>query len=499
MSSRESSETIPLGAKPIGVVDRIPTPEEAFNLTKLDTKALVLKVLGPAVIALGLAIGSGEWLMGPSVAARYSLLLFWIAIVSIVLQVFYNYTWARLTVATGEPPVVLLGRLPGGRFWTWFGSINLVVGHFIPGWASAAATGLLALILARIPGAAESELVRWTAVGLFLLCAIIVSIGGKIESSLEIVNKIMVSFVLIGLVFIIAPLTVTGEAIGEAARGVVSFGYLPPGTDVFLLAGWFGYAGQAAALNYYWIAFYRDKGYGMGHLVGYIPALIGGKKVTLSPLGKLFKITKENLGIFKRWERILNIEMWGLWFLGAILGMFMPALIVRSLVPVGTALPAWGIAAHMAEAFAAKVGRWGFYFVSLIGFFVLFSTQLGVVDGAITRPVFDGVWATSEGVRKWAKEDPRRFYYLFLAIYLIFGCASLWISYPLMLVLINANITHFAGLWVIPALIYLDRKIIPKELRTPAWMHIFNILLMACHIFFFVAIVLFYGFGVRIF
>jgi len=498
LSSKEPSEII-LGARPIGIVDKIPTPEEAFNLTKLDAKALVLKVLGPAVIALGLAIGSGEWLMGPSVAAKYSLLLFWIALISIILQVFYNYTWARLTVATGEPPVALMGRLPGGRFWTWFGTANLLAGHFIPGWASAAATGLLALFLARIPGAAESELVRWTAVGLFLLCALIISVGGKIESSLEVANKIMISFVLIMLIFVVAPLTVTGEAIGEAARGAFSFGYIPPGVDIFLIAGWFGYAGQAAALNYYWIAFYRDKGYGMGSIVGYIPALIGGKKVTLSPLGKLFKITDENLKIFKRWEGILNIEMWGIWFLGALLGMFLPALIVRSLVPVGTALPAWGIAAHMAEVFAAKVGRWGFYLIGLIGFFILFSTQLGVVDGAITRPVVDGFWATSETIRKWAKEDPRRFYYPFLVLYLIFGCASLWISYPLMLVLINANITHFAGLWAIPALIYLDRKVMPKELRAPAWMHIFNIALMICHIFFFVAIVLFYGFGIKIF
>jgi hypothetical protein len=68
-----------------------------------------------------------------------------------------------------------------------------------------------------------------------------------------------------------------------------------------------------------------------------------------------------------------------------------------------------------------------------------------------------------------------------------------------MLLLINANICHFIGLWIIPALIYIDKKIMPKELRAPIWMHINNIILMATHLFFFIAIILYYGFGVKIF
>lgn len=38
--------------------------------------------------------------------------------------------------------------------------------------------------------------------------------------------------------------------------------------------------------------YYRDAGYGMGHRAGYIPAVIGGKKMSVSPLGKIFKMTK---------------------------------------------------------------------------------------------------------------------------------------------------------------------------------------------------------------
>lgn len=49
-----------LSTRPIEVVDECPAPEEVFKVPKLVTKALVLRVLGPAAIPLGVAISSGE-------------------------------------------------------------------------------------------------------------------------------------------------------------------------------------------------------------------------------------------------------------------------------------------------------------------------------------------------------------------------------------------------------------------------------------------------------
>ncbi|MEM1546565.1 MAG: Nramp family divalent metal transporter [Candidatus Methanomethylicia archaeon] len=488
-----------LGVRPIHIADRLPTPEEVFKVSRLDAKSLLTKVLGPAAIPLGMAIGSGEWLMGPSVAATYGLMLFWMVWIGCVLQTIYNISWARLSVATGEPPIVLLNRIPPGpKFWGWFTPLNVFLRMFIPGWASAAATGLVAIMLGKIPGAAEAEFIRWVAVGLFLICILITLFGAKIESTLETVMKALIIFVLFSLIFIVAPLTVTGEALSEAARGFVSVGATVAGLDVLLIGGWWAYIGDAAAANFDGMNYYRDKGYGMGSIVGYIPAVIGGKKVALSPLGSIFKLTKENLEVFKRWERVVFMDQWGIFFVGAMFGMCLPALCVRSVVPLGTTLPAWGIAGHMANEFAAKVGPWGFYYICLIGFAILFSTQMGVVD-RVVRNLVDCGWGVTKKISEWAKGDPRKFYYPVLVLYAIFGCAALWISFPLMLLLINANICHFIGIWVIPALIYIDRKIMPKELRAPIWMHINNIILMATHAFFLIAIIAYYGFGIKIF
>ena len=49
----------------------LPTPEEVFDKPKIGTREIITVVLGPSVIALGAALGSGEWLLGPLAFGRY--------------------------------------------------------------------------------------------------------------------------------------------------------------------------------------------------------------------------------------------------------------------------------------------------------------------------------------------------------------------------------------------------------------------------------------------
>jgi Mn2+/Fe2+ NRAMP family transporter len=496
MSSSE--EMVMFGTKPIRVVDKLPTPEEIFKIPRLTWTNMFAKVFGPSFIVLGGAIGSGEWLMGPAVAAAYGLGLFWLVWVGMIQQTVYNCWWARMVVMTGEPINVLLARVPPKDFWSTLSMIFSFLRMFWPGWAAAAATGALAIVLGRIPGPAEAELVRWTGVVLFLICAFLVSIGGKIEATLEIVMKAMVIGILVLLIFVIAPLTITPTTLAETAKGMVSIGYIPAGVDILLFAGWYAYTGDAAAANADGSGYWRDKGYGTGSKVGFIPAVIGGKKVPLSPVGAIFKLTPENLKTWKVWERLTYLDMWLVFFIGGMFGMLLPSMIVASLVPPGTTLPAWGIAAHVANEFAAKVGPWGYYLIALTGFLVLFSTQLGVVD-RLTRILTDVSWNSVGRLREWAKGDVRRIYYLLLTIYLIFGCFAMWVAAPLIILLIGATVVHFWGLWLIPVLTYLDRKLIPKELRTPLWVIIITWTMWAFHVLFAIALTLYYGFGIKIF
>jgi len=493
-----SGEAFKLGVRPIEVVDKLPTPEEVFGVPKITTSNLITKVLGPAMIALGAAIGSGEWLMGPSVAALYGLGLFWLVIIGCFLQTVFNISFCRVTLATGEPAIVYFTRVkPGPILWGWI-ILIVVWGQLVwPGWASAAATGLGSIILGRIPTAADATFVRLLGIVLFIICLIICMVGYKIERTLEIVMWAMMIFVFVSLLFIIAPLCVTGEAISEMGRGIVSFGYIPKGVDIFLLAGWWAYIAYATGNNFVMSNFYRDKGYGMSYLVGYIPAVIGGKKVPVSPVGKTFNISPENLATWRRWMRLLRYDQWGIFFVGGVIGMFLPSLIVRSLVPVGTKLPAWGIAAHVATQFAAKVGPWGFYYICLIGFLILFSTQLQVVD-VLMRNTVDLAWSVSEAVRRIAKGDIRVLYYSLFIVYIIWACIAFWLEQPLVLLLLGANAANLGGVFSVPLTMYMNRQL-PKELRPAAWEYVILVIFWFSCIFFFTAMILGQVFGIKIF
>src|SRR5436309_14792896 len=118
-----SGETMQIGKSrpPLPLTD-LPEPEEVFKIKgRIGTKQLFLYVLGPSMIALGVSIGSGEWLVGPRTVGGSStgfIGIGWIVLVSAILQVFYNVELGRFTLATGEARVVAFGRVPPG-FWLW--------------------------------------------------------------------------------------------------------------------------------------------------------------------------------------------------------------------------------------------------------------------------------------------------------------------------------------------------------------------------------------------
>jgi Mn2+/Fe2+ NRAMP family transporter len=498
--SESSSSQIKLGARPIEVADKIPTPEEVFKLPKIGWKETFLVLMGPAFIAAGDAFGSGEWLMIPAFTVRYGWGMAWAIWLLVLCQAIYHIMWARLIVVFGEIPAIFFSRLPGGpKFWSWFVAINHAARVAWPGWAMGAATAAAAIILGRIPGPADAPFVRGVAAVLFFLVLLTLLFGGKIERILEVVEKVLILFIVFALLFIVLPLTIKMEVLKEFAVGLVSIGYIPHGVDILLLGGFVGYVGSAMAHNWYNVVYYRDKGYGMGSAVGYIPSAIGGVKVYVSPIGKFPKPTPENVATVKKWMRIVTLDQMLIYFIISTFAGTVPALIATSLLPRGTVLGGWGVAAHVSEAFAKVVGPWGFYLISFIGLSILFTTQLMLSDN-LSRNIIEIFWSTSEGVRRWAKGDIRRLYYTLLVVYIIFAVIIIWSGMePLLVLLISANVPHFMAFWAIPALIYINEKLLPKEYRSPRWMYIFLAIMFVFSAVIFVGLVLYYGFGIKIF
>ncbi|MEW5720722.1 MAG: Nramp family divalent metal transporter, partial [Chloroflexota bacterium] len=245
-----------------------------------------LGAIGPGIIILGVSIGSGEWLLGPAAFVKYGLALLWVATVAILLQTIFNTEVIRYTLYTGEPIFTGFMRTkPGVNFWGIFYAILFFLQVGWPVWAGAAATAIFYLFLGRLPRATDGTIVYAIGVGTFLLCVAILLFGRRIERTLETFNWILVLLIVTGLAalcVILAPpaqwASVLLGLIGFDTR-TRAFDLFPAGADWFLIGAFAAYSGAGGMVNLMIASWARDKGYGMGRVVGFIPAAIGGQKV----------------------------------------------------------------------------------------------------------------------------------------------------------------------------------------------------------------------------
>lgn len=455
-----------LGYGPPVEIDELPKPPRMVFRE-------VMKIIGPSAIILGVAIGAGEWLIGPSNVVLYGPYILWIATVSIILQTFLNLEMVRYAMYAGEPIFNGIMRLwPGPRFWAPILIVLSVAERAWPSWAFACATAVVAAAIGRIPGAQDAMLVMITGVILALIVVAIVSVGGVIERALEIAQWVMIFLIIITLV-ILAVFAATPSTALETAKGFFTFGYIPKGATLILLGALAGYAGAGGLNNTTITNYYRDKGFGMGAKVGAIPSIIRGKKITVSPSGKIFEINQVNLERWKTWRKLAWIDIVGIFTTGAFIGMYLPTLLAYSLIPQGTKLPTWGIAAYQGEYFTKLWGYAGWVIALLVGIWVLFSTQLGSTD-MVTRTLVDLVWQASERVRRWARGDIKRLYYTVLTFIIIWIFFAFMLNYilgivPLAWILMVANISNLVLAVTGAATIYINYKFLPREIRIPWW------------------------------
>jgi hypothetical protein len=186
-------------------------------------------MLGPSIIAGGAAIGGGEWLMGPTVTAKYGGALLWLATVSILCQVIYNIEISRYTLYSGEP--IMNGKfrtLPGPALWLWL-YILVDFGAIIPYLSKNAATPLFVLIYNRVPAesiAGDPQKVMYLSYAIFLLCCLPLIFGGKIYKSLKALMTFKIILVL-GFLLALAVFFSNFETWKEIGVGFFRFGTIP--------------------------------------------------------------------------------------------------------------------------------------------------------------------------------------------------------------------------------------------------------------------------------
>ncbi|MCI0624112.1 MAG: Nramp family divalent metal transporter [Acidobacteria bacterium] len=465
-------------------------------------------LLGPGLLMVGASIGGGEWLLGPAMTAQYGATFIWIAVLSIILQGCYNLEVMRYTLYCGEP--ILLGCFrtwPGPILWTVV-YLALDFGAVWPYLAANAAIPLTAAFLGHIPGAAvnlagnpipeltqhfELEIKSWVSYGIYLSAFFPLIFGGKVYNALERVMALKVVLVLGYLLFIgfwlVSPNTwykVFSGLLGTPAmqdgtfsfRGLSALFDQPP--DFALLATFAAIAGAGGLSNANMSGYCRDKGWGMGSLVGAIPSVVGGSTVSLSHTGKVFRLSAQALKRWQGWIRVIRRDQWGIWVFGCILGVAIPSLVSLEFIgDLGRSVSGDELAAITAKLIWERTGHKIFWWLTLLcGFLVLGPSVVSGIDGFIRRWT-DIVWTAMPAVRKLNGNQVKYVYYGLMMVNGIFGLAVLILMPdPLEMVKVTGVLFNYALGFSAIHILFVNCLFLPAELR-PSWLMRFSLLVVA--------------------
>lgn len=462
-----------------------PAPEAVSGLQPWSTSALPAPpmpkglswagVVGPGIIVLGLSIGSGEFLLGPAGFVKHGLTLLWVTSVAVFLQTVFNTEVMRYTLATGEPAFTGFMRTrPSSSFWAWFYSILYFFQSGWPAWAANAAGAIFFLFARRLAGPEDSGIVYAIGVGTFLATVMVLLVGRRIERTLELLNWVLVVCILGGFL-ILAVMFVPGSTWLAAGAGFAGydisanrFNFLPSGTDFFLLGAFAAYSGAGGVSNITLANWARDKGYGMGQVAGYIPAAIGGQKVHLAHTGFTFPLDAESMTRWRGWWRIVRADQWGIFFVGALLGMALPALLYVTFLPAGSDIRGLGIGAALAQGISGTGGVSVGIAVAFMGAWILFKTQLDIMEG-MTRAITDILWTGSSRVRNWRGGDVRMVYYGVLGLIVVWGIIAMRLATPIVLLQLGANVAGIVFIIASLHILYVNTRLLPVPLRPPLW------------------------------
>jgi hypothetical protein len=470
-------------------------------------------LLGPGLVLGGAAIGGGEWLAGPLTTARYGGAILWLATLSILAQVLYNLEISRYTLYCGEP--IFNGKFrtpPSPMFWL-VAYLVLDFGSVFPYLAANAATPLAAVMVGEVPRLDHAydvfgvvtvtgkTLIQFLKYAVFLGVLAPLIFGGKVYNSLKLIMGVKI-FLVLGFLLLVAILYSTPATWWDICSGFFKFGSVPvmagagadpaapPPVDNFFLAWWqdrptptvdftmiaalgalAAISGSGGLTNTQVSGYTRDQGWGMGGQVGAIPSMVGGRELKLAHVGKVFDVTDENVGKFRRWFRFIVRDQVVVWMPACFIGVALPSMLSVQFLPRGTQASDWVAAGMTADGLRAAAGpQWGqmFWLMTLFcGFLVLAPSVATTADGVLRRWV-DVCWTALPSLRKLEEHKIRNVYFVALCCYATFGLVSLTLWNPVQLLKWAGNIYNAALGFSCFHVLVVNLTLLPKPLR-PGW------------------------------
>ena len=408
------------------------------------------RIIGPGVIAAGVGLASGEFILYPYIASQVGLVFVWAALIGLATQFFLNMEIERYTLATGE--TALTGF---SRFWRHWGLVFAALTYLAnlwPGWATSSAT-----LVTYLWGGS----VRWIAIGMLLAIALILTLAPVVYVALEQAQMLKVAAVLV-LVIVGSLFAIGAQTWGDLPQ-IVTGARIPAAELGFaVLLGALAFAGAGGGQNLVQSNWIRDKGFGMGKYVPRIASPVTGKPEAAPGTGFVFEPTEQNLDNWRRWWSFANREQLYTFVLITFVSITFTSLLAYATVFGRPDLPHdIGFLRIEGEQLAAAVGSWFGAFFWFIGAFALFAAALGIVD--YTSRLAADVLKTS-----YLRKATESTIYLALVWALVLvGCLVLLAGFaqPIVLLVISACVGAVMMVIYSALLIVLNRRVLLPQIQ----------------------------------
>jgi hypothetical protein len=411
------------------------------------------QIIGPGVIAAGVGIASGEFILWPYITSQVGLGFLWAAVVGLVTQYFINMEIERYTLATGE--TALTGF---SRFWRHWGLVFAVMAYFAnlwPGWASSSAT----MVTYLVGGDA-----KWISVVMLLVIGAGLTLAPVVYTLLERVEFAKVGLVLLLIVGAVV-FAITADAWGEVPSTVSSPEFPAEEIGFAVILGALAFAGAGGGQNLCQSNWIRDKRYGMGaHIPRLVSPVTGEDEIAAPSVGYVFEPTDENLSRWRRWWRFANVEQLSTFVLITFVSIAFMSLLAYSTVYGQPGLSDdIGFIEVEGEQLKELVAPWFGNVFWAVGALSLFAAAMGIVDYT-SRLAADVLKTSYFRESRWSES---RIYFALVWGLVLVGCVILLsgMDQPLVLLVISASVGGTMMAIYSVLLIHLNRRVLPTPIR----------------------------------
>ncbi|MCE4603943.1 MAG: Nramp family divalent metal transporter [Aeropyrum sp.] len=462
-----SEKTQYVGKLPIGFKPEAPPPAPLKNL-----------IIGPAIITLGLAIGSGELIFWPIMSANIGPVLLWAALISLIFQTIWTLEMARWTVWTGEHWVLQMARIQGLASAAILWGLFTFLAWGFGGWAAAGGRALY--VLTGGPGEEALATVVW-AIFLFFLVWVVALLAGVVREWVEYILTFKMVVIWVMLLVSLAVVT-SADVWADVLKGIFIPSWpgdaIPEQVSYFTLAAAIAFIGAGGTTNMWYSFWVRDAGYGMGVYIGRIPGYLRGRPTELEIVGYLPEPTEENIARLKAWWSNVRTVFWGIFFLlNFLTAVFFVALVYSGKKNLGietagvSGVEVIKLQADIVEkAFGVGLASSLFLLVAAV---LLFGTQLSLTEG-VARQIADSAYVALEPFRRLFRNDIRTAYFAVITLFALWS--SIWISTinlagirPVLLLQLPANINLVFQIISIPLTLYFIYYVAGKSLPKEIW------------------------------